>query len=336
MNDGVMGKLNGIKLGRRAALRLGGATIAMAARLPDAFATASDITRSELDFAMPDGACDCHVHIIGDPMTFPMSPDRVYTPPEASVDALLARHRDLNLVRVVCVQPSFYGADNGALLDAMRRLGPHRARGVAVVGDDASGLDLDGMAKAGIRGIRINLETAGELDSVIAAGKLKAAIALCHPLHWHIQLYTRPLVIAALADIAATSPVPLVFDHFAGAQAARGLSQPGFDAVLKLVRSGKAYVKISAAYRATKMPPPYDDIVPFAQALVAANPERVLWGSDWPHTDPTRVPGRAPTDVTPFLPVNDGIVLNQLPRWVPDATLRKTILTDNPARLYGF
>jgi predicted TIM-barrel fold metal-dependent hydrolase len=166
--------------------------------------------------------------------------------------------------------------------------------------------------------------------------KLRTAIAQCQPRHWHIQLYTRPSVIGALADSLAKSPVPLVFDHFAGAQAADGLSQPGFDAVLALVRLGKAYVKISAPYRASKMTPDYGDIAPFAAALVTANPDRVLWGSDWPHTDSTRIPGRAATDETPFLPIDDGRILNQLPLWVLDAAARQKILTANPAHLYGF
>lgn len=325
----------GAGLTRRRVLRIGGAVLATAAWAPNLHGTPWG-SRSPVVFAVPTGACDCHVHIVADPARFAMAADRIYTPPQASPDMLLELQRDLHLARVVLVQPSFYGADNGALLDAMKQLGPQRARGVAVVGEAGSDADLNAMAKAGIRGVRINLETAGELDPAVAARKLQAAIAQCRPRGWHIQLYTRPSVIAALREILADAPVPLVFDHFAGAQAAQGLAQPGFDAVLALVRSGKAYVKISAAYRASKAPAPYDDAAPFARALVAANPDRVIWGSDWPHTDSTRVPGRAPTEVSPFLQVDDGVMLNQLPRWVPETALRRKILTENPARLYGF
>jgi predicted TIM-barrel fold metal-dependent hydrolase len=328
-----MGKMR--MLTRRQALRIGGAALAVAACGADARATLWG-PRAMVDFAVPAGACDCHVHIVGDPARFPMSADRIYTPLLASPDMLLDLQHDLHLERVVLIQPSFYGADNGALLDAMKQLGPNRARGVAVVGETASGADLDAMAKAGIRGVRINLETAGELDPAVAARKLQAAIVQCQPRGWHIQLYTRPSVIAALGDMLTKSSVPLVFDHFAGAQAASGLAQPGFDTVLALVRSGTAYVKISAPYRASKMMVPYSDIAPFAAALVAANADRVLWGSDWPHTDSTRLTGRAPTDISPFLTVDDGAILNQLPHWVPDAALRQKILTDNAARLYGF
>jgi predicted TIM-barrel fold metal-dependent hydrolase len=322
-------------LTRRQALRIGGAATATAAWGWNVRATPWG-PRAAVDFAVPAGACDCHVHIVGDPARFPMAADRVYTPPQASPEMLLDLQRDLRLERVVLVQPSFYGTDNSALLDALKQLGPKKARGVAVVGETASGADLDAMAKAGIHGVRINLETAGEFDPAIAARKFQVAVGQCRPRGWHIQLYTRLPVIAALSETLADAPVPLVLDHFAGAQGAQGLAQPGFDAVLALVRSGKAYVKISAAYRASKAPAPYDDVAPFAQALIAANPDRVIWGSDWPHTDSTRVAGRAPTDISPFLPIDDGLMLNQLPRWAPDAAARRKILTDNPARLYGF
>ena len=321
-------------LTRRQALRTGGAAVAVAAWGRDAGATPWG-PRSPVDFAVPAGACDCHVHVVGDPIRFPMGPDRVYTPPVASPDMLLELQRDLHLDRVVLIQPSFYGTDNRAMLDALGRLGT-RARGVAVVGENASAAELDAMAKAGVRGLRINLETAGEFDPAVAARKLDAAIAQCGPRDWHIQLYTRLSVIAALGDRLALSPVPLVLDHFAGVRAADGPAQPGFDTALALVRSGKAYVKISAAYRASKAPAPYEDVAPFAQALVSANPDRVIWGSDWPHTDAARVPGRAPSAISPFLQIDDGLMLNQLPRWVPDAALRQKILTENPARLYGF
>jgi predicted TIM-barrel fold metal-dependent hydrolase len=192
------------------------------------------------------------------------------------------------------------------------------------------------MAKAGVRGLRINLETAGVFDPMVAARKLMAATAQCRPRGWHVQLYTRTSVIVTLHNLLACSPVPLVFDHFAGMQAAQGLGQPGFDAIMALVGSGKAYAKISAAYRASKAAAPYEDIAPFAQALVSSNPDRVIWGSDWPHTDAARIPGRAPTAISPFLQIDDGLMLNQVPRWVPDAALRQRILTENPARLYDF
>jgi predicted TIM-barrel fold metal-dependent hydrolase len=141
---------------------------------------------------------------------------------------------------------------------------------------------------------------------------------------------------AALKDRFATVPVPVVFDHFAGAQAALGVSQPGFDAVLGLVRSGKAYVKISGAYRASSQAPDYAEVAPFARALIEANADRIVWGTDWPHPDSRILPDRRATDIAPPLPVDDGRLLNLLPEWAPDPAVRKKILVDNPARLYGY
>ena len=132
------------------------------------------------------------------------------------------------------------------------------------------------------------------------------------------------------------SPIPVVFDHFAGAEAALGVQQSGFDVLLGLVQSGKAYVKISGSYRSSSARPDYADVAPLAKALIAANPQRILWGTDWPHPDSSTVPGRKATDIAPLLQIDDGRLLNQLPVWAPDARLRKTILVDNPARLYGY
>jgi predicted TIM-barrel fold metal-dependent hydrolase len=285
---------------------------------------------------VPPGACDCHVHVIGDPQRFPMVPERVYTAPPASPDELLALQRRLRFDRVVIVQPSFYGTDNAATLDGVRRLGPQRARGVAVIDDNTSSLALDEMAKGGIRGIRLNLETAGETDPAASGRKLQGAIRQVAGRGWHVQVYTRLPLIAALAGELAALPVPLVVDHFGGARAALGPQQPGFDALLALVRSGKAYVKISGAYRVSRLAPDYADAAPLARALIAANPERIVWGTDWPHTDSSRQPGRPATDVSPFQLIDDGLLLNQLAAWAPAAALRRQILVDNPARLYGF
>jgi len=136
--------------------------------------------------------------------------------------------------------------------------------------------------------------------------------------------------------LVLASPVPVVFDHFGGARAALGVTQAGFADLLELLRSGKAYVKISGAYRASDQAPNYPDAAPLAQALIAANPDRIVWGTDWPHPNSTTPPGAMITDVTPLFQINDGALLNQLPVWAPDAAARKKILVDNPARLYQF
>jgi predicted TIM-barrel fold metal-dependent hydrolase len=137
-------------------------------------------------------------------------------------------------------------------------------------------------------------------------------------------------------DLIANAGIPVVIDHFGGAQASLGTSQPGFDTIVQLVRDGAAYVKVSAAYRSSTSPPDYADMTPFAKTLVAANPRRIVWGTDWPHPDSSQTPGRRPIDITPLLQIDDGALLNQLAVWVPDPAQRKVILVDNPSQLYGF
>ncbi|MFN5484635.1 MAG: amidohydrolase family protein, partial [Bradyrhizobium sp.] len=166
--------------------------------------------------------------------------------------------------------------------------------------------------------------------------RFSAAIERMKARGWHVQLFTSLAMITAIKDLVAAAPVPVVFDHFGGAEAALGTGQPGFDDLLALVKSGKAYVKISGAYRASRLAPDYADAAPLAQALIAANAERIIWGTDWPHPDSVTPAGRKVTDVTPLYQIDDGRLLNQLPVWAPDAKVRKTILVDNPARLYGF
>jgi predicted TIM-barrel fold metal-dependent hydrolase len=143
-------------------------------------------------------------------------------------------------------------------------------------------------------------------------------------------------VIEGIKDLVTAAPMPIVFDHFGGAQGPQGVDQPGFSTLLNLVRTGKAYVKISAPYRSSTQAPDYSDVTPLAKALIAANPQRMLWGSDWPHPDSTQVPGRMVTDSAPLWQIDDGRIFNLHPAWAPDAALRKTILVENPARLYGF
>ena len=285
-------------------------------------------------FTVPDGACDCHVHVFGSAAEFPFAARRGYTPPPAGADELLALQRALHLSRVVIVQPSVYGSDNSCTIDGLRRLG-ERARGVAVIEPDASSSALDELHRAGIRGVRVNLETAGETDPGAARRDLAAAVARVALLGWHVQVYTRLSVITALRERVTELPVPIVFDHFGGAHASGGVEQPGFADLLALVASGHAYVKLSAAYRSSEQAPAYDDVAPLARALIAANPERILWGTDWPHPH-AAAPDAAPGAVAPFYAIDDGLALNQLQLWAPEAALRRQILVDNPARLYDF
>jgi predicted TIM-barrel fold metal-dependent hydrolase len=291
--------------------------------------------RTKVSFDVPPNACDCHVHVFGDPKKYPFFAGRTYTPDVASVDELRQMLSALHLQRVVIVQPSVYGTDNSCTLDGMRELGD-RARGVAVIDDSTSDAQLDAMGKAGIRGIRLNLATAGISDPGAARQRFENAVARVRNRGWHIQFNTQLPVIEALSPQFLASPVPLVIDHFGGADAARGLEQPGFAALVNLVRSAKAYVKISGSADLVSAQPDLADVAPLARALVAANPQRILWGTNWPHPGSTPVGGRKPTDLAPHVQTDDGRVLNVLPVWVPDAATRRLILSENPARLYGW
>ena len=269
----------------------------------------------------------------GDPRRFPFWSSRAYTPEPASVEEMRVLHRALHTDRVVVVNPSVYGTDNSCTLDAVKQLGSS-ARAIAVIDDKTPEAALDEMDRAGVRGIRINLGTSGQADPAVARQRLQAGVErIKGRKHWHIQVYARLSVIEGAVDLIKAAPMPVVFDHFGGAKAALGVAQPGFETLLKLLRSGKAYVKISGAYRSSTLAPDYPDVVPLAKALIAANPQRVLWGTDWPH--PSQVPGRR-MEVSPLLQIDDGRLFNQLAVWAPEAALRTTILVENPTKLYGF
>ncbi|HTQ74847.1 MAG TPA: amidohydrolase family protein [Burkholderiales bacterium] len=286
-----------------------------------------------MNFDVPAGACDCHTHIHGDPETFPFFPGRAYTPETALPEEMAALHEALHIRRVVIVTPSVYGTDNSATLYGMKVRGKD-ARGVAVIDEKTQESTLDAMHQAGVRGIRLNLATGGVNDPSIARKRFEAAVERVQKRRWHVQMYASLAVISSIKDLVLASPVPAVFDHFGGAQGALGVEQPGFKDLVELVSSGKAYVKISGAYRASKLAPDYPDTAPLARALIATNADRIVWGSDWPH--PNSSSGAPATQVTPLFRIDDGRLLNQLPVWAPDAAIRRKILVDNPARLYGF
>ena len=271
-----------------------------------------------VNFDIPAGACDCHTHIHGDVEKFPFFAGRVYTPEPASPEEMSALHKALHMERVVVVTPSVYGTDNSSSQYGMMARGAS-ARGVAVIDDKTPESALDTMHKVGFRGIRLNLATGGVNDPNVGRPRFTAAVERMKARGWHVQLYTSLPMIIAIKDLVLTAPVPVVFDHFGGAQAALGVEQPGFSDLVELVKSGKAYVKISGAYRSSKLGPDYQDCVPLAKALIEANADRIVWGTDWPHPDSVTPPGRKVTDVTPLFQIDDGRLLNQLPVWAPDA-----------------
>ncbi|MGH6789907.1 MAG: amidohydrolase family protein [Pseudolabrys sp.] len=286
-------------------------------------------------FDVPHDACDCHTHIFGPDEKFPFSPARLYTPGPASIADITALHRALHVDRVVIVHPSPYGADNAVTLDALRKLG-NRARGVAVIDEKTSDAALKEMHAAGVRGVRVNLESYGESSPEIAGKRLAWAAERVAPLGWHVQTYTNLPILTALHDAILKLPMTLVVDHFGRPKAALGPSQEGLPELLDLLRSGKVYVKISAAYRISQVPD-YPDAAPIAKAMIAANPDRVVWGTDWPHPGAAKsgMP-RNPKDIEPFRPEDDGAALNRLAGWTNNHVELRKILVDNPARLYQF
>jgi len=300
----------------------------------ESFAKASQPVTA-VKFEIPAHACDCHTHIFGDPRQFPYWPGRTYTPEMALPEEMSALHRALHIERVVIVTPSVYETDNSATLFGMKARGAN-ARGVAVIDERTLDSDLNVMARAGVRGIRLNLVSGGQIDPILARRRFMAAADRIKSRHWHIQIYATLGLVSGLKNVVWDSPTPVVFDHFGGSQAALGIQEPGFADLVELVRSGKAYVKLSGAYRSSKRAPDYADVVPLARRLIVANADRILWGTDWPHPNAIAPPGSQPTEVTPFLQIDDGLLLNQLVVWAPDPAIRKKILVDNPAQLYGF
>jgi predicted TIM-barrel fold metal-dependent hydrolase len=248
--------------------------------------------------------------------------------------ALLQR---LGLKRVVIVQASPQGADNACMVDAIRNLnagGLIQARGVAVIDSNTSREELSALHQAGVRGVRVNLESAGQHDPEVARMALRQTALRVAPLGWHVQTFTSLQVIASIADTLAELPVPLVIDHFGRSTAAKGVQQPGFDRLLDLVRVGKAWVKLSAPQRISDLDD-CQDAQAIARALVDANPARMLWGSDWPH--PGEWPGkpRNPSFVEAFHPIDDDRALQRISEWLSSAEWA-AMLQDNPQRLYDF
>jgi len=294
---------------------------ALARPVASAFATASQPS-TPIHFRVPAGACDCHTHIFGDPRRFPFAAARPYTPETASVAEMQSLHRALHIDRVVIGQPTVYGTDHSCALDAIQQIGPG-ARGIAVLGENTSDAEIDRLHRGGFRGVILH-----------KASSLQAAADRIKGRGWHVELYVQLAEIEHIKEHVIASPVPVVLTIFGGAQASLGLQQPGFDTLLSLLHGGKVYIDLSPPFRVSKQAPDFPDIAPIAKALIAANPKRMTWGTDWPHT--AAKPGQQMTGITPMEPIDDGHSLNLLATWTSGADQLKLILVDNPARLYGF
>jgi predicted TIM-barrel fold metal-dependent hydrolase len=280
------------------------------------------------------GACDCHIHIIGTPDVYPFAEDRTYTPGPASVPALRAHLDSIGFTRMVVVQPSVYGTDNRCTLDGMREFGPE-ARGVAVIGDDIEDAELDALHAAGIRGIRVNVESAGiaGTDAVVAethrVGKLVARLG------WHVQLFVSAKIVQESVSQLTDVGVPVVFDHFAKVTHEGNGVAPAFRPLLDLIASGKAYVKLSALYR-HEFAKDEDALTGVVRDFVDANEDRCVWASDWPHTSNSRRTPETRLQIEPYRDIDNKDVVIGLARRIGDPAKLKKVLIDNPARLYDY
>ena len=273
---------------------------------------------------LPKGTIDTHVHVFDSSYT--LSPDRGYTPPDSPLSELRNLHDILGIDRVVFTQPSIYGVDNSAILDGMNALNaetPNRARGVCAMTMDFTDEQLSDLNDQGIRGVRLNIDNKGgmplELDAI---PELEARIK---PFNWHIEWLFPGKDIVALMPVFEKMTTPMSIGHFAYQPATAGIEADGFQALLKLMRDGNTWIKISGANRvsATDLPP-YDDCLPMARALIEANADHVMWGTDWPHPNKYEV---NPNDADP---------VEAFGQWVPDDAMRQRIMVDNPAKFFGF
>lgn len=267
---------------------------------------------------LPALSCDTHHHIFGPYDRYPMQPVRSYTPPEATLADFRRMCSALGIERSVLVHPSIYGTDLRSLIDTLEECGQWM-RGVAVIDDSVDEAMLDRLDRLGVRGVRFNVLFKGGTPLARARD-----IGLrVKRLGWHVQLLIdlseHPNFYADWKDF----PVPIVVDHMGHLSVSHGVAAAGFQGMLRLVSEGRCWVKLSGAYRMSAAGHPWTDTLPFAQALVRANPERLVWGTDWPHPSVQVMP-------------NDGDLVNQIPEWLPTEDLREQVLVRNPARLYGF
>jgi predicted TIM-barrel fold metal-dependent hydrolase len=268
----------------------------------------------------PVNACDCHMHIYDS--RFPPSPHWEKRPPEANVDAYRLFQKRIGTTRTVVVTPSTYGIDNRCTLDAIEQIGP-TARGVVVVDMDVANDELKRLDSLGICGIRINF-VAPQSWGVTTVEMLETLAKRVSNLGWHVQILMSGDQIVTMEGVLKRLPVPIVIDHLARIPEPAGVDHSAFKTILRLLDKGQTWVKLSGAYMDTKVGPPgYDDVTKVAREFVKAAPERMVWGSDWPHPTEKEKP-------------DDAVLIDLLSKWaMEEATIYK-ILVENPAFLYGF
>jgi 2-pyrone-4,6-dicarboxylate lactonase len=273
-----------------------------------------------MKFKPPPLACDAHCHVFGPAAKFPYDPKAAYTPEDAPFEALQALHARLGLERAVIVHASCHGADMRVTLDAIER-SKGRYRGTAIIDETYGDKEFQRMHDGGIRGVRFNFVR--HLGGRPEMGFFRRTVERLPAMGWHLILHLDAQDLPELEPVFKTLPVPFVIDHMGRVKAADGLDQPPFKVLLAAMKNEKCWVKICGAERVSSKGPPFTDAVPFARALVQAAPDRILWGTDWPHPNVKWMP-------------DDAALVDLFPQMAPDSVLQRKILVDNPARLYAF
>jgi len=272
-------------------------------------------------FEPPPGACDAHCHVFGPAARYPYAANRTYTPPDSGIDDYEVLAARLGLSRAVFVQASCHGTDNAAMVHALHK-GDGRYAGVAVIDDSFRDSDLAELHEAGVRGARFNF--VAHLGGAPDLNEFWRLVERVATLDWHIVLHFDAKDLSGYLELLDLMPTPYVIDHMARVDATSGVEQEPFEQLLALMSDDRCWVKISGAERLTAGgPPPYDDVVPYAQALIAAAPDRILWGTDWPHPNVRHMP-------------DDGDLVDVLALYAPDEATRNQILVTNPESLYDF
>jgi predicted TIM-barrel fold metal-dependent hydrolase len=273
---------------------------------------------------LPEGSCDCHAHVIGPAARYPMSAQRIYTPPDCTAASYRAMLSVVGISRAVLVQPSIYGSDNRLLLDVLGQADPALWRGVAVLAGDEDEAQLLALHQAGVRGARVNLVDRADRQAGLPLKALQALAQRIAPWGWHLELLVHVdeagPELMALGDL----PVPVVLGHLGYLTVGRGVDDEGFMTLLQLMQARRAWVKLTGPYRLTRAALPYPEVDEMAAALRETAPDRLVWGTDWPH-----VMLRGPMP-------NDAEIVDLLSRWLPDQAQRRQVLVDNPCVLYGF
>jgi len=266
----------------------------------------------------PPGACDTHIHLFGPAAKYPFAPDSPYTSRDALPETFMALQDTLGLSTAVIVSPGGYGRNYSLLADVLTKY-PERFRGIALLRDDTPSSEIGRLTRLGVRGMRMMSHKRGQH----VPNYSKEIAARVHEHGWHIQFYPHGTDIIEYANKLLALPNQVVLDHFASIPAAGGIDQPAVKAVLKMLDSDKVWLKLSGPMRCTDEPPPYPSVTPLAHVFVKHAPERMVWGSDWPHPTEREKP-------------NDATLFDLLTEWAPDAAQRQRILVTNPEALYGF